>query len=137
MFSSARTLRCAILLATAARAQCPVHTIILKGHVENPAPNSRIRLQLSYPKQQSAESAEATLQDGSFRLPIEFLTQSSRPLLRNLKPKCDRKPNAVIVTLLVGNEEANQITLDFLRDFTMIDASAYAPRSEIVMKDTR
>ena len=136
MIKSARTLMCALLLALAAHAQCPVHTIILKGRVDNPAPNSRVRVQLSYPKQQSGESAEATLQDGSFRLPIEFLTQSSRPFLRNLKPKCDRKPNAVIVTLLAGNEEKNQITLDFVRDLAMIDASAYAPRSEIVFKDT-
>jgi len=133
----ARTLMCALLLGlAAAHAQCPVNTIILKGRVENPAPNSRVRVQLSYPKQQSGESAEATLQDGSFRLPIEFLSQGSRPFLRNLKPKCDRKPIAVLVTLLAGNEEKNQITLDFPRDFTLIDASAYTPLSEIVLRDT-
>ena len=138
MLSSARTLLCAFLLAVAAaRAQCPVHTIILKGHVENPAPNSRIRVHLSYPKQPSGESAEASPQDGSFRLPIEFLTQSSKPLLTNLKPKCDRKPNTVVITLLTGDTEKSQMTLDFPRDFTMIDASAYTPRSEVVIKDTR
>lgn len=131
----ARTLMSALLLAAAAHAQCPVNTIILKGRVETPAPNSRVRVQLSYPKQQSGESAGATLQDGSFRLPVEFLTQSSKPFLRNLKPKCDRKPIAVLVTLLAGDEEKNQITLGFPRDFTLIDASAYAPRSEIVLKD--
>jgi hypothetical protein len=30
-----------------------------------------------------------------------------------------------------------KVTLDFPRDFTMLDASAYSPRSEIVVKDTR
>jgi hypothetical protein len=135
MFSAATTLLCTLLLAAAAHAQCPVHTIILKGRVDTLTPNSRVKVHLSYPKQQSGESAGATLQDESFRIPIEFLTQSSRPLLTNLKPKCDRKPNAVVVTLLGGNEEKQQITLDFPRDFTMIDASAYTPRSEIILKD--
>jgi hypothetical protein len=130
-----RAILCTLLLASAA-AQCPVHTIILKGHVDNPAPNFRVRVQLSYPKQPSGESAETTLQDESFRFPIEFLTQSTRPFLRNLKPTCDRKPNLVIVTLLAGNEERSQITLDFPRDFTMADASAYTPSSEIVLKNT-
>jgi hypothetical protein len=132
MMTRARTLLCTLLLASAA-AQCPIQTIIMKGHVDNPAPNSRVRAQLSYPKQPSGESAETTLQDGSFRLPVEFLTQSTRPFLRNLKPKCDRKPGAVIVTLLAGKEEKTQITLDFPRDFTMSDASAYTPSSEIVL----
>jgi hypothetical protein len=132
-----RTLLCTLLLSAPAHAQCPVHTIILKGHIDNPAPNSLVRVQLSYPKQLSGESAETTLQDGSFRLPIEFLTQSTRPFLRNLKPKCDRKPNVVIVTLLSGNQETSQITLDFPRDFTMADASAYTPSSEIVLKNTQ
>jgi hypothetical protein len=107
MSLSARTLLCILLLATAAHAQCPVLTIIVKGRVDTPAPNSRVRVQLSYPKQQSGESAEATLKDESFRLPIEFLSQSSKPLLTNLKPKCDRKPSTVIVTLFAGNEQKN------------------------------
>lgn len=137
MMTLTKTVFSTLLLAPAAQAQCPVHTIILKGRVDTLAPNSRVKVQLSYPKQQSGESAEATLQDESFTLPIEFLTQSSRPLLTNLKPKCDRKPNAVRVTLLVGDEEKHQITLDFPRDFTMIDASAYTPRSQIILKDAR
>ena len=135
MFPSARTLLCTLLLASAAHAQCPVLTIFVKGRVDTAAPNSRVRVQLSYPKQPHGESAEATLKDESFRLPVEFPTQSSKPLLTNLKPKCDRKPNTVIVTLFAGNEQKNQVTLDFPRDFTMTDASAYAPRSEIVLKD--
>jgi hypothetical protein len=122
------------LLAAAAHAQCPIHTVMVRGRVENPAPNSRIRAQLSYPKQHPGESAEATLEDGSFRLPIEFLTQSSKPFLKNLKPKCDRKPSEVVITLLIGDTAKNQITLSFPRDFVMTDASAYTPNSEIVLK---
>jgi len=137
MMIPARTLMYTLVLASAAHAQCPVHTIILKGRVDNPAPNSSVRVQLSYPKQPSGESAETNLQDESFRLPIEFLTQSTRPFLRNLKPKCDRKPGAVIVTLLAGKEQKAQITLDFPRDFTMADASAYTPSAEIVLKNSQ
>lgn len=129
-------LACTFLIA-AAHAQCPVHTIVLKGRIENPTPNSRVRAQLSYPKQPSGESAETTLEDGSFRLSIEFLTQSSRPLLRNLKAKCDRKPNEVTLTWFIGETTKNQLTLSFPRDFTMTDPSAYAPTSEIALKDPR
>jgi hypothetical protein len=130
----ANLLACTFLIA-AAHAQCPVNTVLIKGHVENPAPDSRVRVQLMYPKQQSGESAEATLDDESFRLPVEFLTQSTRPILRNVRPKCDRKPSAVVITLLTGNNEKNQITLAFPRDFTRSDASAYTPQSEILLKD--
>ena len=127
-------LACAVLIA-AAYAQCPVTTIILKGHVENPTPDSRVRAQLSYPKAQSGESAETTLDNGSFHLPLEFLTQSTRPFLRNVKPKCDRKPAEVILTLVTGDAEKNQLTLAFPRDFTLTDASAYTPTTEVVFKD--
>ena len=128
-------LACTFLIA-AAHAQCPVHTIILKGHVENPTPNTRVRAQLSYSKPQSGESAETTLDNGSFHLPVEFLTQSTKPFLRNVKPKCDRKPAEVVITLFTGDAQKDQLTLAFPRDFTMTDASAYAPNAEIVFKDT-
>jgi len=138
MIMQAVALACILLFTTAAGyAQCPVDQIMLKGRVENPAPNVRVRAQLVYPKQQSGESAETTVEEGYFHLPIEFLTQSSRPLIKNLRAKCGRKPSEVVITLLTGDIEKNQITLDFPRDFTMTDASAYAPQKEIVLNHSQ
>src|SRR5262249_21058714 len=127
-------LACAFLIA-AAHAQCPVNTIMIKGRVQNPAPNAHIRVQLSYPKNGPGESGETTLDKGSFRISLQFLTQSSKPLLTNVKPKCDRKPTQVVITLLTGALEKNQITLAFPRDFSNLDPSAYAPNSDVLFKD--
>jgi len=128
-------LACVFLIA-AAHAQCPVNTIMIKGRVQNPAPNSRIHVQLSYPKSGPGESAETTLDNGSFRVPLQFLTQSSKPLLAIVKPKCDRKPTQVVITLFTGALEKNQVTLAFPHDFAALDPSAYAPNSEIFFKDS-
>jgi len=125
-----------ILLASSAIAcaQCPVNTVMVKGRVENPPRDSKVRVQLVYAKDQPGESAETTVENGTFRLPVEFLTQSSRPLLKNLKPKCDRKPLDVIIKLLEGDQERFEVTLKFAHAFTMPDPTAYTPRSEIVLK---
>lgn len=115
-------------------AQCPVNTVMVRGRVENPQPDSKVQVQLLYPKQERGESAEANLQDNTFRIPIEFLTQSSKPLIKNLHAKCDRKPSRVVVTLLTGDKQSDQISLDLLKNFDHLDASAYTLRQEIVLK---
>lgn len=120
-----------------AHAQCPVNTVIVRGQVESPQANAKVQVHLLYSKQQPGESAEANLDGGSFRIPIEFLTQSSKPLLANLHAKCDRKPKTVVVTLLTGDQQSDQVSLDLLKDFDHLDASAYTPRQEIVLKDHR
>ena len=97
-------------------------------------PNARIRAHLTYPNSHPGESAETTLDNGSFHLPIEFLTQSPRPLLKNVKPKCDRKPAEVVIPLLTGDTEKDHLTLAFPHDFTMIDASAYISTAALVFK---
>jgi hypothetical protein len=127
---------CAIPMTIAfVHAQCPVNTVMVRGRVENPKPNSKIQVQLVYAKQQPAESAEANLEGQSFRIPVEFLTQSSKPLLANLHAKCDRKPKTVVVTLLSGDHQSDQISLDLLKDFDHLDASAYTLRQEIILKN--
>ncbi len=77
-----------------------------------------------------------TVEGATFSIPIEFLTQSRKPVVNGLFEKCDRKPKSMIVTL-VGNsheKELDRAFLDFARDFHMTDTSAYALRSELVMK---
>jgi hypothetical protein len=80
------------------------------------------------------ESVEASVEDGTFRIPIEFLTLGKRPLLRNPPEKCDRKPRTVNVTLIEAGQEAEPLSLDFVRDFKLADPSAYSLRSELVLE---
>jgi hypothetical protein len=82
----------------------------------------------------SGELGETTLEGGSFRMQIPFLTQSRAPgLIGNLLEKCDRKPETVVVTLVDADQEYDHVSLDLARDFKLADPSAYAPRSEIVL----
>ncbi len=129
---------CAIPISlTLACAQCPVHRVVVRGHIASPAPNSTIHVQLIYQDKKPGESAELIPEDGSFRVPIEFLTQSSRPLLENLPAKCRRKPQSVVVSLLHADQERDSVLLRFPADFDQTDPSDYLARSEVVLKDSR
>jgi hypothetical protein len=39
----------------------------------------------------------------------------------------------VVITLISGDQKPDEVSLDFAKDFTMVDASAYALRSELVL----
>jgi hypothetical protein len=120
-----------------AYAECPVDTVILKGRVEHASLGARIQVQLVYPKGVTGETGETSVEDGAFHIPIEFLTLSKRPLLRNLPEKCDRKPKTVNVTLIEGDQQGEPLSLDFARDFKVADASAYTLRSDLVLQGKR
>lgn len=122
----------AVILAAA---QCPVVTVFIHGHVENPTRDSIVRVHLVYANEKPGESAETDLQDGSFRIPIDLLTQSSRPLLANLPAKCGRRPKTAVVTLLEGGQESDHVELDFVRDFKRADFGPYDVRTEVVLKN--
>jgi len=125
---------CISVCVPVALAQCPVNTVMVRGRVENPQSNSRIQVQLLYPKQ-PGESAETNLENNAFRIPIEFLTQSSKPLFKGIHAKCERKPKTVVVTLLSGDHQSDQVSLDLLKDFDHLDVSAYTLRQELVLKN--
>lgn len=119
------------------RAQCPVDTVIIKGRVvANANTHSKVRVQLVYPKEKPGESGEATVEDGAFRIPIEFVTSQSS-IFTNLPTRCGRKPKTVVLTLLENDQESDQVFLDFAKNFKMADASAYTLRSEVVLKSSR
>ncbi len=115
-----------------AHAGCPVDVVIVKGRVEHAPTNASVRVRLVYAKEQLGESGEVTVEGATFSIPIEFLTQSRKPVVNGLFEKCDRKPKSVIVTLVRNSheEELDRAFLDFARDFHMTDTSAYALRSE-------
>ena len=123
-----------LTFSAVACAQCPVDTILVRGRVENPAPGSKIRVQLFYSNDQAGPSAETTPDNGDFRLPIEFLTQSSRPLLSNIKPKCDRKPRTVVIKLIGKEQEYAEVVLKFPKDFRQSDPTAYTPQVDVVLR---
>lgn len=126
---------CAMLaLCLVAHAQCPVETIIVKGRIGHPTSKNdyRVRVQLLYPKHKPGESGEVTVEDADFQIPVEFVTAQSS-LFTNLPKRCGRKPQTVVITLLSGDQKSDEVSLDFTRDFRIVDASAYTLRSELVL----
>jgi hypothetical protein len=126
------------ILCTLARGECPVDTVIVKGRVEHAPPKAKVRVELVYAKEQVEDSGQATLENETFSIPTEFLTQSRRPVLMgSLREKCDRKPKTVAITLVEGDQELDRVSLDFGKDFLMADPTAYTLRSEVVLNGTR
>jgi hypothetical protein len=116
---------------------CPVGVVLVKGRVEHLPGNARVRVQLVYPRNLGGDSGEATSVAINFSVPVEFITQSRRPLLvGTFREKCDRRPKTVIVTLVGGDpaQEYNRLSLDLARDFRKTDSNTYALKSEIVLK---
>ena len=120
-----------------ANAECPIDTVILKGRVDHAPRDAKVRVQLVYSKELPGESGETSVENGRFSIPIEFMTLSKRPLLRNLPEKCNRKPRTVNATLIDADQEYDPVSLDFAKDFRMADPSAYTLRSELVLKGKR
>jgi hypothetical protein len=122
----------ALITCTLAGA-CAVDVVIVKGRVDDPPGNATVRVQLVYARDVAGESGEASIENGTFNIPIEFLTQSRRPVINGLLEKCNRRPKTVIVKLLEGDHEYDTVSLDFAKDFKMADSSAYTLRSELVL----
>jgi hypothetical protein len=129
----------ALIVCTCAYGLCPVDVIVVRGRVDHAPNNAKVRVQLIYSKDVAGDSSEATVENGTFSIPIEFLTQSRRPLVNRILEKCDRRPKAVIVTLLEAGQdhEHDRVSLDFAKDFKMADSSAYVVRSEVVLNGSR
>lgn len=125
-----------LMLCGIAQAQCPVNTVLIKGRVENAKENNKVRVELVYPKKKPGESGEATVENGVFQIPIEFVTMQSS-IFSNLPKRCGRKPQTIVITLLNNDQESDQVFLDFVKDFKPADASAYALRSELVLNGSR
>jgi hypothetical protein len=125
---------CAMLMCAFSHASCPVDEVIVSGRVEDAPAKASVRVQLIYSNGKPGDSAEATLDRGAFRIEIPFLTLSRAPaLIGTFREKCDRKPTTVVVALLEGEREYDRVSLNLAKDFRMVDSSAYAPRSEILL----
>jgi hypothetical protein len=141
IFGAAKTLASiaiiAVITCAFAPAECSVDVVIVKGRVDHAASHAKVRVQLVYAKGMAGESGETTIENGNFSVPIEFLTQSRRPVINGLLEKCDRRPKTVIVTLLESDHESDSVSLDFAKDFKIADSSAYSLRSELVLNRPR
>ncbi len=148
------SLSCLLLIACAfAHAQqCPVNSIVIKGHLEHPPRQPSVRVQLFYPTDprkngklgtvsndagQPGESTEAILDGNSFTIPVEFVTSDRRTEM-NFNPRCNHKPQSVVVTLKTDSgtnddDQLDRVTLDFPRDFQSDDSRHYTLRSELVL----
>jgi len=128
----------ALLTCASAHSSCPIDVVIIRGRVERVPGNASVRVQLVYAKGMPGESGEVTIENGRFSIPMEFLTQSRRPVLDGLLEKCNRRPKEVIVTLAEGDHVYDSVSLDFARDFKIEDSSAYySLRSELVLNRSR
>ena len=121
-----------LTLGVMAQAQCPVDTVLIRRRVKNASPDSIVRVQFVFPKEKPGESGEVTVEDGTFQIPLEFVTTQSS-IFSNLPKRCGRKPKSVEITLVENHQEVDRLSLDFSKAFKMEDASAYALRSELVL----
>jgi hypothetical protein len=126
-----------------ASALAAIGSVVAFAQAPSTPPSDGLELltrQLVYPKKWGGDSAETTVENGRFSIPIEFLTQSRRPLLvGNLREKCDRRPETVVI-MLVGSDpsqEYDRVSLDLRKDFKMADPTAYTLRSEIVLNGSQ
>ncbi len=120
-------------VSSSAFSECSVDVVMVSGRVGNAPRSGIVRVQLVFPKQKLGESGDITVESATFRIQIPSLTQNHAPLLGSLMEKCDRKPKTVIVSLRNADQEYDRVSLDFVKDLKMVDASAYAVRSEILL----
>jgi hypothetical protein len=116
----ARVFCFSLIVCSIAVAECAVDVVTVKVRVEHSPRNAKVRVQLVYANGQVEDCAEATIDGSTFKIPVDFLTQSRRPLLvGTFREKCDRKPKTVVVALWDGDQEDNRVSLNFpkgLRD---------------------
>lgn len=127
----------AFVMRILTHAMCPIGTVIVKGRIEHVPPNAKIRAQLLFAHKVAGDVGEAIPDGSDFKIPIDFLTQSRKPVLvGGLLEKCDRRPEMVVVTLLGGDSlrEYERVVLKLHDDFREMPPGTYALKSEISLK---
>jgi hypothetical protein len=62
---------------------CPVDQIVVRGRIDHPPSNAKVRVQLVYAKNMPGESGDITPETERFSLPVDFLTRSREPIVNN------------------------------------------------------
>jgi len=123
--------------STVAHVGCAIDVVVVKGRVEHAPRGATVRVELVYPHNAGSDSSETTREATQATLPVDFLTQSRKPVLvGEWRQKCDRKPETVVVTLMGGDplQEYDRVSLKLSSDFKQTDPSGYALKSEIVLR---
>ncbi len=128
-----------VLITSTFAHACSVDEVIVKGRVDHVPSKAIVRVQLIYSKDARAESGDATVEDGKFSIPIQFLTQLRGPVINGYFEKCGRKPKTVIVTLTESDQshEYDSVSLDFAKDFKIADSGTYILRSQLLLDGSR
>lgn len=113
---------------------CPIDEIVVKGRMDHPPSNAKVRVQLVFAKDTLGESGDITPETDKFTVPVDFLTESRKPIVNGSFGKCGRKPVTVIVTLLDGKRqrEYDRISLDVAKDFNKVSPSTYL-KSDVLL----
>ena len=116
-----------ILCSTVASGQrCGPKSIFVRGRAESAPSDSSVSVKLVYEHGKVGESDHLLLDGGSFRPRIQFST------LRY--GGCARQPLHVIVALLNGDQEIDQVTLNVPQDFNRADPSELATKEDVILR---
>ena len=143
LFGAAKTfslmLSGVLITSTLAHTVCSVDDVVVRGRVDHAPRNAKVRVQLVYARDTPGELGDVTIESGMFSIPVEFLTESRRPVFNGVLEKCSRRPKTVIVTLVERDQdhEYARVTLDFPKDFKMAGPNTYTLRSEVVLNGSR
>src|SRR5258708_3303685 len=119
LFGAAKTfslmLSGVLITSTLAHTVCSVDDVVVRGRVDHAPRNAKVRVQLVYARDTPGELGDVTIESGMFSIPVEFLTESRRPVFNGVLEKCSRRPKIVIVTLVERDQdhEYARVTLDF------------------------
>jgi len=111
-----------LITSTFAHTLCSVDDVLVRGRVDHAPSSAEVHVQLVYARDMSGESGDAPVENGTFSISIDFLTQSRKPFVVNgILEKCNRRPRTVIVRLVERDQdhEYDRVTLDFAKDFRM------------------
>ena len=124
-----------VTTSASAQAVCPVDEVVVKGHIEHSPINANVLVQLVFAGNTLGDSGDITPETNRFSVPVDFSTRSRAPIVNGSFGKCGRKPLTVIVILRdrERNREYDHITLDFKKDFTMVDSVTYLIKSDVVL----
>jgi len=116
-------------------AVCPVDEVHIQGRVDHPPINARVRVVLIYGQHVVGESSDIAIDRNEFRLAVDFLTQSRKPIVNGSFEKCKRRPTSVIVSLIDSDtHEYDRAVFDFVRDFTRADRTVWVLRPEVLLR---
>ena len=125
---------CGLLVSLAAVAKCPAKFIIVRGEVQGEiAEDAAVELRIS-PKPKYKTSPVRVV-EGRFEIKAQFDSFKSLGWLGG--HNCSRKPESVVVVLIVGGREYDRVTLNVPRDFEGTNDGDFTVHSPVTLNAKR